>query len=170
MPRNVRCAVTKESGLSDDFIKINGRYYKTQAIYDEDKKKKEIRKELVDYICNEFLDYQKGQPFPPILPQKLKELEFYDNEIILETFRQKTQEIHNSLKTKQFETDIGRLSYMFAIVKNHIADVKKQYDYSKRQAQTIKNNNLQAESADMNIIGSTASAKNISGWLEGDDD
>ena len=171
MARNVKCSISGEYGKSDVFIKIGNRYYKTQEIYDIDEKNKNIRKEIIDYLCIEFLDYQNGQPFPPILPRKLKELEFYDNEIILEAFRQKHKDIRYWLDNKKFDNDTGRVSYIFAIIKNSIADIKRQFDYSKRQAQKVENKNLyNNENLDINIIGSTASAKNISNWLEGDDD
>ena len=162
MAKKVKCAVTGEYGLSGEYIKINGRYYKNQQIYDADKRKKDVRKQLIEHICVEYLGYSDGQPFPPILPKKLKELEFYDNEIILETFRQKANDIRYALNTKQFNNDFGRVSYMFAVVKNSIADVKKQFDYQNRQEQAAVKNIQAAE----DIAGTKNTGKDITAWLE----
>ena len=68
MARPCKCAITGEKGTTDTFVKINGKYYKSQEIYDADQKSKAKRKELIDYVCREFLRYGNGQPFPTSLP------------------------------------------------------------------------------------------------------
>lgn len=166
--RKCKCVVTGEYGNTDIFVKYGNKYYKSDEIYQEDRKKKDTRKKLVDYICTEFLDYHPGQPFPPMLPKKLKELEYYDNEIILETFQQKAQDIHYWLKAKQFDSDIGRLSYIFAIVNNSISDIQRKKNIAKKQklqqGQTYVEQNI-----NLDDIGTTAIGKNLSTWLEEDE-
>ena len=76
MARPCKCAITGEKGTTDTFVKINGKYYKSQEIYDTNQMKKAKRKELIDFVCREFLGYGNGQPFPTSLPKKLNELSF----------------------------------------------------------------------------------------------
>ena len=123
MARSCKCAITGEVGTTDTFVKIGSKYYKSQEIYDADQRKKQTYKELIDYICREFLGYGNGQPFPPILPKKIKELSFYSNEVILETFKECTNDIHYWLEHKQFSNEYSMISYMFTILIGNIADV-----------------------------------------------
>lgn len=166
MARKCKCAITGEIGTTDTFIKIGSKYYKNQEIYDADQKKKQTYKELIDYICREFLGYGNGQPFPPILPKKIKELSFYSNDVILETFKQYSDDIHYWIEHKQFSTEYGMISYMFTIVKSHIADVARQ---EKRISTSNKQTNNLIECGDLSIIGSKKQGKDISQFLNDDE-
>lgn len=166
MARKCKCAITGEIGTTDTFIKIGSKYYKNQEIYDADQKKKQTYKELIDYICREFLGYGNGQPFPPILPKKIKELSFYSNDVILETFKQYSDDIHYWIEYKQFSTEYGMISYMFTIVKSHIADVARQ---EKRISTSNKQTNNLIECGDLSIIGSKKQGKDISQFLNDDE-
>ena len=160
------CCVTGEQGTKEEFFRAEKKWFKSEDIYIKDKARRQLRIELVDYICREFLDYSEGQPFPPILPRKLKELEYYDNAVILKTFKQKAKDIHQSFSIKQFDTDVQKVSYMFAIIKNSIADVQRQMKYAEKQEQQreiiFDTDNIDGS------IGSQKAAKDISCWLEGD--
>lgn len=166
--RKCKCVVTGEYGTVDTFVKIDNQYYKSQEIYEEDRHKKETYRELIDYICREFLGYYAGQPFIPALPRRLKELDFYDYDVILETFKHKTKEIRYALDTKQFATDVSKLNYIFAIVKNSIGDV---YKYIKVTEKQEKHHTLPQVEMDIEInnIGAKVVGKNISNWLEADE-
>jgi hypothetical protein len=166
MSRSVKCAITKEYGTNDTFIKIEGKYYKSQEIYDQDKHKRQSRLDLVDFICLKFLDYYNGQPFPQILTRKLKELEFYSNDVILETCKQKENDIQYAISTKHFTSEVQKVSYIFAIIKNNIADVNKQFQrYNKQERQNNQSELLEIET----MTGTTLAPKNISHFLDGDD-
>lgn len=125
--RKVKCHVTGEIGDSDHFVKIGKYYYKNQYVYEEDKRLKEARSKLIDYICTTFLHYREGQPFPTSLPKKLAELDYYDDTVILETFHTYESDILYWMEHKQFSSDFNRIAYMIAIVKEHIAEVNRQY-------------------------------------------
>ena len=127
MVRRCKCYITGEVGTTNTFVKIGSHYYKSQYVYDEDKRLKEERKQLINYICRTFLDYREGQPFPSLLPKKLNELSYYDNAVIMETFRQCKDNILYWLNNKEFSSEYGKISYIFAIIGNKIADVNKKY-------------------------------------------
>lgn len=167
MARSCKCAITGEVGTTDTFVKIGNRYYKSQEVYDSDQRKKESYKQLIDYICREFLGYGNGQPFPPILPKKIKELSFYSNDVILETFKQCADDIHYWIDHKQFSSEYGMISYIFTIVKGKIADVSnKEKMIAASNNQTNKNT---IECNDLSDIGSKKKGKDISRFLDDDD-
>ena len=113
------------------------------------------------------MGYGNGQPFPPILPKKIKELSFYSNEIILETFKECADDIHYWLEHKQFSNEYGKISYMFTIVKGHIADVAKKEKRMAASNEQVKNNMI--ECGDLSSIGSKKQGKDISRFLIDDE-
>lgn len=165
--RTVKCSITGEVGTTDTFVKIGGKYYKSQAIYDAAQKSKAKRRELIDYVCREFLGYGDGQPFPTSLPQKLNELSFYDNDVILEAFKQCASEIHYQMEHKQFSTEYNKVAYMFAIVKNIIADVNTDFQRKAKQENIIKSTEI--ECGDLSSIGTKTRGKDISSFLDEDE-
>lgn len=167
MARPCKCAVTGEKGTTDTFVKINGKYYKSQEIYDADQMRKAKRKELIRYICEEFLGYGNGQPFPTSLPKKLKELSFYDDDVILETFKRCASNIHYQMDNKQFSAEYGKIAYIFAIIKNSIADVNVELRRKTKQESIVKQ--VEIESGDLSNIGTKTRGKDISSFLYDDE-
>ncbi len=167
MPRKVKCHITGENGYSDTFVKIGKYYYKSQEIYNAEQKRKETYKTLINYICNEFLGYGDGQPFPTSLPKKIKELSFYDNEVILETFKKLHDDICYWLEHKQFETEYGKISYIFAMVRDKIADVNS--DKIRREQQSEHTKKIEIECGDISGIGNKSRGKDISSFLDEDE-
>ena len=169
MGRKVKCHITGAWGTSDTFVKIGNHYYKNQYVYDEDHRLKEERKQLIDYICKKFLHYADGQPFHTSLPKKLNELSFYDNTVILETFKTCESDILYWLEHKNFTNDYGKIAYMFAIIGNNIADVNRKYINEQKiaalQQSQIRSFELSDEHKIVNI-GTKQKAKDISDFLE----
>lgn len=167
MARKVKCAITHEYGTSDTFVKIKGRYYKSQEVYDAEQERKAKRRQLINYICTEFLGYGSGQPFPTSLPRKLQELSFYDDDVILETFKQNATNIHYQIEHKQFNSEYNKIAYIFAIVRNTIADVNSSILRKKKQER--KSVSVELECTDLNDIGTIKKGKDISKFLDEDD-
>ncbi len=167
MARKVKCQITHEWGTSDTFVKIEDKYYKSREIYDAEQKRKEAYKTLIDYVCTEFLGYGDGQPFPTSLPKKIKELSFYDNEVILETFKKCHDEICYWLEHKQFKTEYGKISYIFAIVRDKIADVNS--EKIRREQQNSHTKEVEIECDDISGIGTKKRGKDISDFLDDDE-
>lgn len=167
MPRKVKCCITQEIGTNDTFIKIGTKYYKNQAVYDADLQRRTKRKELIDYICKEFLGYGNGQPFPTSIPKKIKELSFYDDDIILETFKRYASNIHYQFEHKQFSGEYGKVSYIFAIIKNNIADVNAEIQRKKKQDKRTTKDKI--ECGDLSSIGTKDRGKDISSFLDEDE-
>lgn len=168
LARRCKCQITKEFGNTDIFIKIDGKYYKSQEIYDNHKKEQELRKEIIDIVLYDFLHYQQGQVFPTILTKKLKELDFYPNEVILKTIEVNSDNIRYWMDNKEFDSDYGKIAYMFAIIKNTINDVHRDWKREKRIKREEKKSSIDIN-IDIQDINTAQVGKDISNWLEDDE-
>lgn len=162
-----KCVVTGEIGTTDTFIKVGNKYYKNQEVYEADRKRKAEWKELIDYVCREFLGYEKDQPFSTLLPKKIQELSFYEYGVILETFKKCSSEIKYQFEHKYFKNESNKISYMFAIVKNSLADVNDEINRKRKQEEFQKP--IIMESNDLSNVGSTKQGKDISSFLNDDE-
>ena len=173
MARKVKCQITKEWGMSDVFYKApNGKYYKSQKLYEVWLKEKTDRAEFLDMFASEYLGYEKGQVFPTVLCKRLQELEFYGFDVINQTVKKCHSSIEYALTHKDFASENGKISYIFAIIKNNINDVYKEH---LRKEKTIEKQQIQTNNIDVTdeqsimSIGSKQKAKDISSFLEDDE-
>jgi hypothetical protein len=172
MRRKCKCTITGEIGYTDEFIKIKNKYYKSQEVYDEFQKPKTLYRKIVDHICYEFLNYEKGQKFNTILTRKLNELNFYSNEVILETIEQQDEKIKKALRQKDFENESLKIAYIFGIINNNINQV---YE-DKKRVKSRQNSEMKIicidtarDMADINNNNNQKDRKDISKFL-GDDE
>lgn len=168
MARKVKCAITGEYGTNETFIKIGTKYYKSQEIYDKDRRRKDLHKKIVDTILNEFLGYQQGQIPSSLLFKKLKELEFYDNEVILKTIEQQSDTIKYWMNNKEFKNDNGKIAYMFAIIKGSINDIYKEWKREKDLEQKLHKTDYNIP-INIDIEINKQDGKDLSKWLEDDE-
>lgn len=171
MARQCKCAITGEIGDTDNFVKINNKYYKNQEIYDKTQAEKILHKEIVNYICYEFLNYKKGQKFNTILIRKLNELKFYSNEIILATIKNQDENIKKAIRQKDFNSEFNKIAYIFGIINNNINQMYEDSKKIKKQETQSKKSNSIDTDIDMVKIGNNAheNKKDISKFLEGDE-
>ena len=138
MARQCKCQVTGEKGTTDIFYKAdNGKYYKSKEVYDIWNKENEDRKNVIERFAVDFLDYKPGQVFPTVLTKKLKELEFYGYDVINRTIDKAYNSIQYAIQHKEFKNDVGKISYIFAIIKNNINDVYKQVVQEEKRSETV---------------------------------
>lgn len=170
MARQCKCQITGEIGTTDTFYKAeNGKYYKSKKLYDVWNKENEDRKKVIERFAMDFLDYEPGQVFPTVLMKKLKELEFYGYDVINQTIDKTYNSIQYAIQHKDFKNDIGKISYIFAIIKNNINDVYKQVlrEEKVESKQKAQSDNFEPVSEnDLMNIGSKTKAKDISDFLE----
>lgn len=94
MARRVRCSVTKESGDPTDFIKINGKYYKNQEVYEQFKAERELSENFYNKIAKllgydnfrNFTGNSRGLLMKKIKDSKLTIRELYDSLIEKEEY------------------------------------------------------------------------------------
>lgn len=167
MARQCKCQVTGEKGTTDTFYKAdNGKYYKSKEVYDIWNKENEDRKNVIERFAVDFLDYKPGQVFPTVLTKKLKELEFYGYDVINRTIDKSYNSIQYAIQHKDFKNDVGKISYIFAIIKNNINDVYKQVVQEEKKSETVYEIDNEV---DIDNIQTNHKEKNIKKWLEDDD-
>lgn len=141
--RRVKCWATGEWGTSITYYKApDGHWYKDEATYQTKLHKAAMHKQVIAALADVMM-FDPSMAFPTIIPKKLKELAFYDDEIILATIEQCRDKIGYAMRTKEFESEYHRASYVMAIIKNHINDV---YKAAKQKAVTQSRQEHLAES------------------------
>lgn len=172
MARKVKCALTKESGTSDVFYKAeNGKYYKSKEIYDtwhlDVQKRTQARNLLLEYM-----DWQEGEPFPTLLTKKLKELDYYSGQVVLDTVRKCASSLEWAIKNKNFLSTTSKIHYVFAIISNNIADVNKQANEMKSVKEPSEKSAEKYVGAidDSQETQAKPQVKDLSAWLGEDDE
>ena len=191
-PVMAKCMATGEKGPRDTYYKApNSRYFKSEEIYEawmagrrKEKAKQnkpvphgkpgrttESYKRICDTIADMIgYDPDGGQPMPTIVFRRLKELDYYSDEIIQKTLDESANSIRWAMEHKGFESDVGRASYMMAIVRNNIAEVDRR---EKQKKDTIcreeKGNPDLDTMTDLENIGVVHKSHDVSSLLGGDD-
>ena len=169
MGRKVKCYATGEEGTNDTFVKIGDHYYKSQAVYDEYRHEIDTRKLIVSKIANEFLGYHKGQKFPAYINKKLGEFSYYKADVILKTIEKKNDSIMYFMQNKEFKSESGKISYIFAIISNNINDVNKEYQWHKKAEQQEHKTEMISVPEITISAPVNSGVRDITNWLEDED-
>lgn len=164
--RRVRCAETGEYGSSLTFFKApDGHYYKDKATYESHLKRVSTRKQLMDVIAH-HLGYIPGMVFPTVVTKYLKDLSFYGDEVILETFNRYFGDVDFAMRTKVFDSDQQRAAYMIAIIRGHINDVYKDMEREREAQERVPTQEV-ISPAELSSIGlAQHKHKDISSFLD----
>lgn len=187
----VKCMATGAKGPRNTFYKApNGRYFQSEAVYqawlegrrrekakkDRPKPQKKAGRTSESYkkICDTIAVYigydeEAGQPMPTIVFRKLKELEFYSDEIILMTLEESRSAIQWAMTNKKFDNDSAKATYMMAIVRNNIGSVyRREKDKTKKAAKQESDTDIDTM-VDLSNVGAVHKGKDVSSLLGGDD-
>ena len=185
------CIATGQIGPRDEYYKApNNRYFQSEAVYqawlagrrkekalknkpkhyDKPGRTPESYKKLCDTIAD-FLGYERGghQPMPTIVFRRLKELEFYSDEIIQQTFDENAGTIQWAMQNKTFDDDAGKAGYLMGIVRNKIAAVyrhEKDKQEISRKEKTVSDLDTMV---DLENVRTIHKGKDVSSLLGGDD-
>lgn len=167
--RRVKCQITKEYGYNNQFFKApNNKYYKTQEIYDE----YEFEMKCFKIIRGKILDlmgYKNEGQMPTFIFKEIGNLyETFSYDIILKTLNCKLNNIQYSLRNNRFNNEFAKAKYIFAIIKNSINDVAKNYSRKNKTQQSIENTNIELDIIN-NIQTNTKKHKDISMFLDEED-
>ena len=125
MARKVKCQITKEWGTSDEFVKIGGKYYKSQEIYDKVQFQKDCYVKLKDIIVYDLLEFEPEQKFPSFVTKSIDKLSFYSNEQKLRALLETYDKLKELLSKKSFKSDWQKSNYIFAVINNRLNDTYK---------------------------------------------
>lgn len=190
-PVMVKCMATGERGPRDEYYKApNGRYFKSESIYEAwmaGRRKERARKNSMPHyekpgrtpesykkLCSTIAnligyDPEGGQPMPTVVFRRLKELDYYSDEVIQKTLNAEADNIRWAMTNKSFDNDIGRASYLMAIVRNNIAEVDRHEKNKKETVRKEENNPDIDTMVDLENIGAVHTNRDVSSLLGGDD-
>ena len=106
---------------------------------------------------------------PTIVFRRLKELDFYSDEIIQQTLDENAGTIQWAMQNKNFNDDCGMASYLMAIVRNKIKAV---YDREKNKTRKTAREDSRLDldtMVDLSNIGTVHKGNDVSSLLGGDD-
>jgi len=161
MSRKCTCQICKSKGDTDTFYKITNdkglnKYYCSKEEFDNFQAKKEKRYNLLKYIAEEVLQLEEGQIVSPSMVKKISKLnEFYDFEVIHESFMVNLDTIHYWIKNKNFSNEYGMVSYIMKIIEGSINDIYNKWKHKKKTL--IKQENHSVDLGVLNGIGSSNS-------------
>lgn len=136
--RLTKCKATGEEGYTLDFYRSeSGEYFKSEEVYREYRAEIDAYNEVKLIIDEELMGYDPNLPYNSLTPYNLKRLKGYSNVVILETVKRYYDDILYSLQKKNITDASKRCSYIFAIIKSHAIDVKKDLDKEKQAREKI---------------------------------
>ena len=164
MARTVKCVATGEKGTSDIFYKSSdGKWFKSESVYHNWQRNTKYYKLCKEMLLN-YLGIGEGEPFPTLLTKKLKEYKTIGYNILYSTIIENSRSIEWALQNKNFRNLTGKIMYIFAIISNHIYDVKNR-EIVKEKMLNSKPKNAELFANEFDIV-SNPEVKNISQWLE----
>lgn len=175
MGRRVKCKITGEYGDSNNFYKVGRDYYKSKNVYEIEQERKKTKGEALKIIAA-LLGYGEGQRLPPLVFKKYNELNFYADQVILETLRQIRESVEYCVAKKDFKDEWGKVQYIFTAVQNHIVDIDRTYKRKEKERlmaeKQIKFSSGLIESLNSNIKAPPQITRNTIGDFikEGDDE
>lgn len=166
MSRKVKCQITHEIGSSDNFYKApNGKYYKSEQIYNSWRREVNDRNECIRLIC-EYADYKNGEYAPTFLNKMISDFgKKVGYDVLLETIQECDKEFRWANNNKEFNNEIGRLFYYKSIIGNHIIDVYQRSQRMKELEKKIESTSNEVFENIENIGCSIGKGKDLSGLL-----
>lgn len=145
MGRKVKCQVTKEIGDSSEFFKApNGKYYKTEEVYNHWKRESDDRKRCIELICD-YANYKNGDLAPTYLNKMISDFgNKVGYDVLLDTIKECEKEFLWANANKEFNNEMGRMFYYKAIIGNRVVDVYKRNQLIKEQEKQIESMPIEA--------------------------
>lgn len=140
-----KSTIKKELNITDyQYNKINKKIKEegqcnNKKTIEQKKKPKEIKKktnfssaeskaryEAIDILSKKYLGYEDSKDFNSYLAKRLDAMSYeYSYEIILSTIIDCKKSMDYAIAHKEFKTDIGKISYLCAIISNNLKDTLK---------------------------------------------
>lgn len=139
MSRRVKCQDTGEYSTSDcAYRATNGKYWSSEAAYQQWVENKEWRQKSVDALF-EILGYQSGMTVPGVLWKNFAKYEKMGYETVYETIIGERKNIEWAMQNKEFKSEAGLISYVCRTLENHMMDYYKTIQAVKKAKEKQKN-------------------------------
>ena len=122
--------------------KLRERYAKTKGkpVLGLSKEEENFRQLCISFMCEKYLDYNTTKKMNPILVTKLKQLNTYGSyEVIYRTLQSQEKNLNYINSNKTFQSDIQKISYFLAIIKNNMAKIQNQLKNKKAVVEAKRN-------------------------------
>ena len=116
----------------------------------------------------ELLEYKEFMKIPTYFYKRLKECEGYGYDVVYRCIQMKAKDIKWAINNKDFNTEVGKMMYIWAILNNSMNDALKEI-VAERREEERKNKNTETEESvntDIDIDNGEQHTVNISRFLE----
>ena len=168
MSRKVKLQDTGEFGINTQAYQAqNKKYYSSKEAYQKIARNAEYRAKCIDgmYALLEYKDFMK---LPTYFYKRLSECEGYGYDVVYHCMKKKARDIQWAIHNKEFNSEVGKMQYIWAILNNYMNDALKQV-VAERRAEEKKNKTSAVEESvnvDLEIPEVKQSTVNISKFLE----
>lgn len=162
--RKVKLQDTGDYSTSDVSYKApNGKYYSSKESYEKLLNEHKMRTKCVDKIVDLF-GLKPGMKLPTLFYKRINELAIYGFEVVYNTIVNNESSITWALENKEFNSEVGKVQYIMAIVQNNINE---EYKIKQKQLKSQKENaKIINEPIDLEVNNCVQKTKDISRWLE----
>ena len=166
--RKVKLQDTGEFGLDTAAYKApNNKYYSSEAAYKKMAMNAEYRAKCIDAMYA-ILEYKTFMKLPTYFYKRLKECEGYGYDVVFHCIQNKAKDIKWAINNKNFNSEIGKMMYIWAILNNHMNDALKEV-VAERRAEEKRNQISPVEQSvdvDLEINNKKQRTVDISKFLE----
>ena len=143
------------------------KYYSSEDAYKKIIKNKEYRKKCIEGMYA-LLDYKDYMKIPTYFYKRLKECEGYGYDVVFRCMKMKARDIQWALINKDFNSEVGKMMYIWAILDNNMNEALKEV-VAERRAEEKKTKETKIEQSvnvDLDITDVKQHTVNISRFLE----
>lgn len=166
--RKVKLQDTGEYSTSDIAYQApNKKYYSNEAAYKKMITNALYREKCIDAMY-QLLRYKEFMKIPTYFYKRLKECEGYGYDVVYRCIQNKAKDIIWALDNKEFNSEVGKMMYIWAILNNSMNDALKEVVAERREEERKTKNTKTEESVntDIDIDNGEQHTVNISRFLE----
>ena len=164
--RKVKLQDTGEYSTSDIAYQApNKKYYSSEAAYKKMMINTRYRQKCIDGMY-ELLGYKEFMKIPTYFYKRLKECEGYGYDVVYRCIQIKAKDIQWALNNKEFNTEVGKMMYIWAILNNSMNDALKEVVAERREEEKKNEKSEEAVNVDLDITTVKQHTVNISRFLE----
>ena len=167
--RKVKLQDTGEYSTSDvAYHAPDKKYYSSEAAYKKVVTNNLYRKKCIDGMY-ELLEYKEFMKIPTYFYKRLKECEGYGYDVVYRCMQIKAKDIRWAIHNKEFNTEVGKMMYIWAILNNSMNDALKEVVAERREEEKkLKDTKIEESvNVDLDIKTVKQHTVNISRFLEG---
>lgn len=164
--RKVKLQDTGEYSTSDVAYKApNKKYYTNEAAYKKMETNSTYRQKCIDGMY-ELLEYKDFMKIPTYFYKRLKECEGYGYDVVYRCIQNKAKDIRWALANKDFNSEVGKMMYIWAILNNSMNDALKEVVAERREEERKNRKSDESVNVDLDIKTVKQKTVNISRFLE----